>query len=363
MRKYLYRKDFDEKDADPLNAPRRTIFFHPHKSSLGEISNQQQKEDVEKKSNLRSINDLDKETTKDSKINDVVTKKLFQDSFSAIEAFNERKMELIYKQLEDEKKLSEDLNEKLHENLSKIAKAETELVKKKNNLELELKEKTKKLVESERLSAIGELSSRVSHDLKNPLTVIKGTVGILKLRKGMPIDDFVMKRLELMEASIFRMTHQIDGVLDYVQHTPLDKKEESLKQIIESSLQLQKIPENAHVVLPKKDIMYNCDRVKMEVVISNLLLNSIQAIGLEKGHIAIDIIETSISINITIQDSGSGVPNEYLQKIFEPLFTTKQEGTGLGLSSVKSIIDQHGGSIDFKNNPTTVIITLPKGTS
>ncbi|EPA05455.1 sensor histidine kinase [Candidatus Nitrosarchaeum limnium] len=363
MRKYLYRKDFDEKDADPSNAPRRTIFFHPHKSSLGESSVQQQKDDIGKKSNSISIDDLNNETQKNSKINDVITKKLFQDSFSAIEAFNDRKMELIYKQLEDEKKLSEELNEKLHENLSKIAKAESELVKKKNNLELELKEKTKKLVESERLSAIGELSSRVSHDLKNPLTVIKGTVGILKLRKGMPIDDFVMKRLELMEASIFRMTHQIDGVLDYVQHTPLDKKDESLKQIIENSLQLQKIPENIRVILPKKDSIYNCDRVKMEVVMGNLLLNSIQAIGLEKGQILIEIVETPIAITITIQDSGSGVPNEHLQKIFDPLFTTKQEGTGLGLSSVQSIIDQHGGIIDLKNNPTTVTITLPKRSS
>jgi signal transduction histidine kinase len=361
MRKYIYRKDFDENDIDPLNAPKRTIFFHTKKAGLGEIIDQDQTKEGQQTSAYATIRESNFE--KDEKINDNITKKLFQDSFSAIEVFNEKKMEMMYHQLENEKKLSEELNEKLHQNLSKIAKAESELVKKKNNLELELQQKTKELLVSERLSAIGELSSRISHDLKNPLTVIKGTVGILKLRKGMQIDDFVMKRLELMETSIFRMTHQIDGVLDYVQHTPLDRKEESLRKIIEESLQLQTIPSNIMVILPKNDIVYNCDRVKMEVTFANIILNSIQAIGLEQGQIIINIEETPIAVTITIQDSGKGVSNEHIQKIFEPLYTTKQEGTGLGLSSVKGIIEQHGGIIGFKNNPTTITITLPKTSS
>lgn len=344
MRKFMVRKT--EEGLDP---EKQTVFFSnkPKRSVL--IQEQEE----------RSVGEVSLNNT-DKQIENSETKELFSESFEAIENFNNDKMKRMYAQLSEEKQLSKELNNKLNLNLTKIANAESELIKRKNELETELAEKTDQLIESERFAAIGELSSRLAHDLRTPLTVIRGLVGVLKLREGKPIDNFVMERFALMEKSIFRMTHQIEGVLEYVQKMPLQKKPESLKKIIKTSYSSMEIPENIVIYPPNEDITYNCDSVKMEVVFENLILNAIHAIGKEKGRIVIKLNQNKNTIMATVQDSGEGIPAEKQEKIFEPLFTTKQEGTGLGLSSVKNIIEMHGGQIILKTNPTRFSIMFPK---
>jgi len=97
----------------------------------------------------------------------------------------------------------------------------------------------------------------------------------------------------------------------------------------------------------------------MEVVFINLLLNSIQSIDQNQGIISIRIKQINKNAIIEIEDSGSGIPDEVINDIFKPLITTKQKGTGLGLASCKNIIEQHGGSISFQNNPTIFTIAIP----
>jgi signal transduction histidine kinase len=97
----------------------------------------------------------------------------------------------------------------------------------------------------------------------------------------------------------------------------------------------------------------------MKVVLINLVVNAMQATGNE-GKIKITSEKTDDKIIIQVEDNGPGIPQDKLVKIFEPLYTTKQEGTGLGLASCKSIIEQHGGKISVNNNPTRFIIKLPK---
>ncbi len=91
----------------------------------------------------------------------------------------------------------------------------------------------------------------------------------------------------------------------------------------------------------------------------NLLNNSIQAIN-DDGKITIRIIDLENEGEIEVEDSGDGVSDEIISKVFEPLFTTKKKGTGLGLASCKSIVEQHGGVIYVRNNPTVFTIKLPK---
>jgi signal transduction histidine kinase len=102
-----------------------------------------------------------------------------------------------------------------------------------------------------------------------------------------------------------------------------------------------------------------CDAEKIEVAIANLLTNSIQAMDGE-GTINIRVNDYDKFYIIEIEDSGPGIPEEILSKIFDPLFTTKPKGTGLGLATVKNIVEQHGGSIYVKNKPTIFTISLPK---
>jgi two-component system sensor histidine kinase HydH len=97
----------------------------------------------------------------------------------------------------------------------------------------------------------------------------------------------------------------------------------------------------------------------MEVVLENLIMNAVQAIGRE-GTVDIRISEDVHSAIIEVQDSGSGIDENTLPRIFEPLFTTKQQGTGLGLATCKSIVEQHGGTINVRTKPTVFTIKIPK---
>ena len=97
----------------------------------------------------------------------------------------------------------------------------------------------------------------------------------------------------------------------------------------------------------------------MEAVFANLITNSIQAIN-EEGNITIQASSNDDDIIIKIVDSGPGMTESVISKIFDPLFTTKSHGTGLGLSICKTIVEQHGGKISVKSNPTTFTITIPK---
>jgi len=115
---------------------------------------------------------------------------------------------------------------------------------------------------------------------------------------------------------------------------------------------------NSHIV-PENDIDITCDQRQLSIVLNNLILNGIQSIE-NNGVIKISIDEDIDEIIIQVEDSGIGIPTDRLGKIFEPLFTTKQRGTGLGLASVKAIIESHGGIISVTSPPTIFTITLPK---
>lgn len=284
--------------------------------------------------------------------------KVIGDITTIVEKQVQNRILVLESQLEEERKNSEEFRKILGQNLKEFNRIEKGLKKEKIRLEGEIRDKTRKLVQAERLSAIGELASRLAHDLKNPLSVIKATVQLIG-HTNPAIDEHTKKRIELIEGSIYRMTHQVDGVLDYVKATPLKKKPYSLNEIIMSAIQTLLVPQNITINVPKSDITFQCDPQKLIVAIANLILNSIQAIEKERGTINIRTKKQQDSVLIRIEDSGSGIPQDVIKKIFDPLFTTKQEGTGLGLASVKNVVEQHGGRIIVSTDPTVFSITLP----
>jgi len=226
-------------------------------------------------------------------------------------------------------------------------------------------ETEKKLAEShammknERLGAIGHLSASMAHDLKNPLATIKTSSIIIKKQIDNK-DPEIEKAIQRMDRAIFRMSHQIDDVLNFVRMTPLNLSENKLSAILSNSIDSLDIPHNIKLEIHDSDFTIFCDSKKLETVFTNIILNAIQAIGNSEGNIMIKSKILDEKIEIKISDSGPEIQNEIMEKIFEPLFTTKEKGTGLGLSSCKNIIEQHGGSISVQNNPTTFTIILPK---
>ncbi|MFM8659284.1 MAG: ATP-binding protein [Candidatus Nitrosotenuis sp.] len=213
-------------------------------------------------------------------------------------------------------------------------------------------------IKTEKLRAIGELSARIAHDLRNPLSVIKNVSDLIKLQYP-PNDAKLNDHFRKMDNSIQRISHQIDDVLDFVRTTPLEKRVLSLKDIVLSSISYMEIPKQIKLELPQNDEKIDCDDSKLKTVFSNLILNAIQAMDGE-GTVSIKITGYTKHVTIEVIDSGPGIPDNVIGNVFEPLFTTKQQGTGLGLPSCKNIIEQHGGTISVKNKPTTFTVSLPR---
>lgn len=218
-----------------------------------------------------------------------------------------------------------------------------------------------KSIKRKRQEIMGELSVRIAHDLKNPLGVIKNSIEILQIKDK----SLTQQHLNLFQAinrSIIRMDHQITQVFEFVNPTPLIINECYVVDIIKSVLTEMMHSGNVVIQLPETDCMIKCDKIKMENVFANILLNAIQAMECT-GTLDITLDENDSYAIIRIKDSGPGIPDELTSKIFDPLFTTRQIGTGLGLPSCKTIVEQHGGSISFETHlgeGTIFEISLPK---
>jgi len=217
---------------------------------------------------------------------------------------------------------------------------------------------TRMKMRNERLVAIGQVAASMAHNIKNPLAVIKSSSEIIK-RISKNEDKDQEDAMTRMNNAIDRISHQIEDVLNFVRITPLDIKPVNINSILESSVKALEIPKNISIELPKNDYMLECDVRKLEVVFINLILNASQAIGQNTGKITIKSSQVDGELVIEVQDSGPGIPDEIMTKIFEPLTTSKQRGTGLGLSTCKNIIEQHRGTIMVKNNPTTFTVRIP----
>ncbi|MBI5378067.1 MAG: DUF3068 domain-containing protein [Thaumarchaeota archaeon] len=212
---------------------------------------------------------------------------------------------------------------------------------------------------NDQLSLLGNLTARIAHDLRNPLNTMKSDLELMSLQEKENPDEKKEQRIKRLQRAVNRMGRQIDGVMDFVRKKPLILERFSSRELITTALENIIPPENIKILTPAHDVVIIGDLTQLGVVLSNIITNSIQAIG-QSGEISISIEDSHDKVIISIVDSGPGIPEKDLPKIFDLLFTTKQTGTGLGLSSCKTIIENHGGSISVKNNPTTFTILLPK---
>jgi len=259
-----------------------------------------------------------------------------------------------------------DQKDKMQVKMTELENAKRELANQRDKLQIEIMNKTQELLKSERLSAIGNLSARVAHDLRNPLSVIQNTSQILKMRLESNLDDKAREQWTRLDRAIYRMSHQLEDVMYYVRISPLKKKDYSLCVILQDVVERIVTPDNVEIHLPENDKEIFCDPEKLEIVFVNLIMNAIQASENKKGMVSIGIFDDPQDNNnvlVKVSDTGIGISDDTLSKIFEPLFTTKQIGTGLGLSSCKNIIEQHGGTITVTSvigKGTTFTIKIPK---
>lgn len=243
-----------------------------------------------------------------------------------------------------------------------------QLVSAYNDKVYELIQKANQLAQSERESAWREMAKQVAHEIKNPLTPIKLNAQLLQ--RALDSDDPEIKE---------RTRRFIAGLIDQVNTLAKIANEfsnyASLPKAVESEVDLAEVVENSVAVMAYDDVhietrMNSRPHVKADKdlllrVINNIVKNAIQAIGeksSDEGKVVITLDSDEKEAKISIADNGSGVPEEMKDKIFQPNFTTKSTGMGLGLAMVKQILEQAGGSISFESRVgegTTFFISLP----
>ncbi|MEM4241945.1 MAG: ATP-binding protein [Candidatus Nitrosotenuis sp.] len=284
---------------------------------------------------------------------------------------NEELNDLLRKKIKELKEMQAELktvNNRLQETVTELEETKQELIEQKEQLEEQVQIQARHMLKAEKLAIIGELSARIAHDLRNPLNVIKNTSDILKLSLSDRLNEDETQKWMRLEKAIFRISHQLDDVLDFIKHRPIQKTNVKISKLLGDVLERIAIPHNVEICLPQNDADILCDSEKMGVVFVNLILNAIQAMDGRLGTIYILVSENHKDkdyVEIEVRDTGPGIPESLWSRIFDPLFTTRQIGTGLGLTSCKSIVERHGGTITFTSKMgvgTSFFIKLPKKT-
>ncbi len=216
----------------------------------------------------------------------------------------------------------------------------------------------------EKLAALGKMAAGLAHELRNPLSSIKGLAVLLRSKLEQKSQD--RRNADILVQEVERLNRSIGELLDFARPHKLQKENVVLSQILDRSILLIRMDAEATKVKMSfdngdKEIKVYADPDKLTQVFLNLFLNALQAMP-EGGDLRISTHLEKSTVVCEIQDTGFGLNREDEAKVFDPYFTTKNDGTGLGLALSLKIIEEHSGSIRFKSNVgvgTTVTVTLP----
>lgn len=241
---------------------------------------------------------------------------------------------------------------------SDIAKAKEE----------QLEQERLKLIQSSKLATLGEMAAGVAHEINNPLAIISGCSSIIA--KENTSQNAKENNVIKIKRSIQRITKIVNGLRKFSRTTDEANIEEvSMKKLISESIELTLAKSKRHLVpvksIIKKDINLIIDEIQIEQIIVNLIGNAIdENSGKDNAWVEIDSRQTEKYEQIIIRDSGKGIEENILEKLFNPFFTTKAvgKGTGLGLSISKGIAIEHGGELEYEfiNGHTSFVLSIPK---
>jgi signal transduction histidine kinase len=269
-------------------------------------------------------------------------------------------------------------NEQLQRELSERKKAEDEVHRLNDELELKVQERTGQLVEAqeelvrkEKLSIIGQLAGSVGHELRNPLGVMSNAIYYLKTVLS-DSDETVREYLDLIKGEIDNSERIISDLLDFSRTRTPQAKAVSVNELISQSIAKCAVPEGVTAAIDIPDALpaVTIDLFQMVQVFQNLITNGIQAMpeggGLRITARPVKSEETGVRsrdfIEISISDAGLGITPGNMKKLFQPLFTTKAKGIGLGLVVSKNLVEANGGRIEVESasgEGTTFTVILP----
>lgn len=218
---------------------------------------------------------------------------------------------------------------------------------------------------SRRLAAIGRLTSGVGHEVKNPINAIVVHLELLKNKVG-DSNPAAMRHLEVIEAEIHRLDRVVQTLVDFSRPVELQLKEQDLRQILGDVLALSAEELSTRNVqlesaLPDRPVIANVDADLLKQAVLNIVQNGAQAMP-EGGRLLVHLSDDRKHAVLRISDQGTGIPDEIRDKIFDLYFTTKSDGSGIGLAMTYRILQLHHGSIEVEselNRGTEFILRIP----
>ena len=240
------------------------------------------------------------------------------------------------------------------------------LVNSYNKMIDDLEDSAEKLAKNEREQAWQEMARQVAHEIKNPLTPMRLTVQSFQRTSSLESQQEKNKLNDFCDTLIEQIDTMSNVATSFSDFATLPKTQLEKSDIVDATKKVVEIFEqnNINFQSSKESIVIKLDKEQWIRVMTNLIKNSIQAIPSDREqNINVEISDSTNSVKIVVSDNGLGVLEKNKEKIFEPKFTTKTDGMGLGLGIVKNIINSHRGKISYKSKPkkgTKFIISLPK---
>jgi PAS domain S-box-containing protein len=225
-----------------------------------------------------------------------------------------------------------------------------------------LRQAEERLSRTEKLSVVGELSASVAHEIRNPLTSLKGFVQLLQME-----DDKHQDYYQIMLDELNRINHIVGELLLLAKPQHLKYTQMAIQKVLNDVISLLAVEATLYNVqievdFPKEDIIIECEPNQLKQLFINVIKNSIEA-SQNDSTISISLVRIEQDkISITVKDNGCGISKELLEKIGEPFYSSKEKGTGLGLTVSFKIVQSHNGTINFDSEigtGTLVNITLP----
>lgn len=221
-------------------------------------------------------------------------------------------------------------------------------------------------LQAQKLAANERLMRTLAHEIRNPLNNI--SLSIDQLTSGMDDVDSTSHLLSIMQRNCLRINHIITELLDLTKPLELSFQQHTLQEILDESIDMTLDRINLQKVLVQKEfpssgLPISANKSKLIIAFTNILINAVESMEAGKGQLVVGLKTEPDGYVVTIKDNGKGIPREYLHKLFEPFFTMKKAGTGLGLAASYSIFQSHKASIRVEsqvNHGTEFIIGFAK---
>jgi len=296
------------------------------------------------------------ELVKKGAVDYVLKDRMVRLPFAIKRALDEVKEKEARRQAEDERKKAEDALREYSIRLEEMVEERTR----------ELRDAHERLLSQEKLAVLGQLAGGVGHELRNPLGAIKNASYYLNmvLKESAPE---VKEALQILEREVAASESIISSLLDFALPKPPNQRQVEIGLLLQKVLPRIPIPSNIEVVLQVDETLpdISADSDQLSQVFRNIILNAVQSMpGGGKLVVTAKIASTG-QLDISISDTGEGIQKENIEKIFEPLFTTKAKGIGLGLAITRMLLKAHGGILLLQSEPgkgSVFTVRLPAGT-